>query len=398
MTFELRDLSRQLDGMVGYLNEAEPGRQAQIKQAWGAFGDVSAKWQETAALTRASKIRYVTAVPLEDPAASFAPISLPEAFSVIATDGSQIEPERHALAHYFVLNVGWAGLHYGPGSHADLGSAADIRYRDDQLWFEMGDRRIPIREELLATLRSLEERRRLAALLEQQPKSLLTLGLADGALLDWTLDDRNTTVPDEVGADILQQLDRIRDTGHLLASYISRPSSREAANLARVGLCSDRPGMNCQQCSSRAQTGKPACEPANMLFDAVLMEPLPEYHRSALFEPLARAQKRYPGHEMRCFYINTGVEIGRVEVPVWVAEDPQRLALTHALVADQCRRGRYHGRLPGYPPALIEAHEQAVVDGNDRIVFNQLLERRLFQAGLPAELSAKRMSKQMKAV
>jgi hypothetical protein len=101
---------------------------------------------------------------------------------------------------------------------------------------------------------------------------------------------------------------------------------------------------------------------------------------------------------MRCFYLNTGVEIARVEVPEWIANDAQRLSLVHALVAKQCERGRYHGRLPGYPPSLIEAHEQAVLDGNDRLVFDQLLERRMIRAGLRTDLSAKRVSKHMKAV
>ncbi len=47
-----------------------------------------------------------------------------------------------------------------------------------------------------------------------------------------------------------------------------------------------------------------------------------------------------------------------MEVPEWVARRKDLLDLTHALVLDQCRRGQ------GYPVALSEAHEQAVVTGS----------------------------------
>lgn len=399
MTLDVHGMSRQLDGMVTYLRGTLPERQARQAQAEAAYAAVTAEWQSVEGRLDASRLGYLAAVPLEDPARAYPPPPLAPPFTVVATDGSQIEPERHAAAECFVLNVGWAVLHYGPDARAELGNAAELRFRDEELWFDLGSRRVPIREELLATLRTLVERRKLAELLEAQAGPGPVLGLADGSLLDWTLENRSRDLPPAIEAETLALLDRMRASGALLASYVSRPASREVANLARLPLCSDPPLMDCRVCSSRERFGVAACAPADGLTDGAIFWPLlPPYHRSALFAPRQRVQERYRGHTMCCFYLNAGPEIGRVELPEWVARDAAKLALAHALVADQCRRGRYHGKLPGYPPALVEAHEQAVVDGADRQIFAQLLERRLQRAGLPAELSAKRLSKQMKAV
>ena len=61
--------------------------------------------------------------------------------------------------------------------------------------------------------------------------------------------------------------------------------------------------------------------------------------------------------------------------------------LTHALMLDQCRRGQ------GYPVALSEAHEQAVVTGADREEFWGLVEETLEEEKLPSYMSIKSRSK-----
>ena len=80
-------------------------------------------------------------------------------------------------------------------------------------------------------------------------------------------------------------------------------------------------------------------------------------------------------------------EIARVEVPEWVAMKKDLLDLTHALVLDQCRRGQ------GYPVALSEAHEKAVVTGADREEFWGLVEEALVEEKLPDYTSTKSRSK-----
>lgn len=63
------------------------------------------------------------------------------------------------------------------------------------------------------------------------------------------------------------------------------------------------------------------------------------------------------------------------------------LSLCHSLVLDQCRRGQ------GYPVAISEAHEQAVINGADRQFFKQMLAEALEREGLPVYTSEKDRSK-----
>jgi len=85
-------------------------------------------------------------------------------------------------------------------------------------------------------------------------------------------------------------------------------------------------------------------------------------------------------------------EVARIELPRWVALDENLLDLTHSLILDQCLRGQ------GYPVALSEAHEQAVVTAGDRENFWQLVESVLVSEHLPSLSSAKSQSKRTRWV
>ena len=98
----------------------------------------------------------------------------------------------------------------------------------------------------------------------------------------------------------------------------------------------------------------------------------------------------YGPHWVYFYYVNVGEEIARVEVPQWVAEDEGLLALSHSLVVDQCRRGK------GYPAAIMESHEQAVISGADRESFKLLMEEALTGQRLPVYTSEKNRSKRMR--
>ena len=115
--------------------------------------------------------------------------------------------------------------------------------------------------------------------------------------------------------------------------------------------------------------------------------------RSPIFGSSSRAvAEYYRGNDVHFFYVHAGEEIGRVEVPTWVAEDLDLLGLTHAAVVDQCLRGQ------GYPVALMEAHEQAAVSGADRRFFVRQLERALSDQRMPVYTSEKARSKRIRAL
>jgi NurA-like 5'-3' nuclease len=110
--------------------------------------------------------------------------------------------------------------------------------------------------------------------------------------------------------------------------------------------------------------------------------------RSALFGSRSSVVKKYYGaNAVNFFYIKLDGEVARVEVPLWVAENESLLELVHSTLLDQCRRGL------GYPVALSEAHEQAVVTVADRQQFWSLVEQVLVEDGIYPESSAKSESK-----
>jgi hypothetical protein len=71
-----------------------------------------------------------------------------------------------------------------------------------------------------------------------------------------------------------------------------------------------------------------------------------------------------------------GTEIARVEVPAWVVEDPSLLEQSLSIMLAQVNKGY------GYPVAIAEAHNQAVVRGGDRARFFALLEQQMLKTGL----------------
>ncbi len=82
--------------------------------------------------------------------------------------------------------------------------------------------------------------------------------------------------------------------------------------------------------------------------------------RSALWRSSARILDLYGDHTIYFCYVHVGTEIARIEVPAWVAENSTLLEQSLALMLAQVQKGY------GYPVALAEAHNQAVVRGGDR--------------------------------
>jgi hypothetical protein len=63
-------------------------------------------------------------------------------------------------------------------------------------------------------------------------------------------------------------------------------------------------------------------------------------------------------------------------MPQWVAADREMLDRALGIVLSQVQKGQ------GYPVAIAEAHNYAVVRGADRTSFFSLLEREMLKAGL----------------
>jgi GNAT superfamily N-acetyltransferase len=314
-------------------------------------------------------------------------------------DGSHIDIDRHLPVQCYLVNLGGCALTYGTRPDASFFSQPRLCSDPSELY--LTDRVNPNAEEaitgpLLGLLRTVWELERLVEVVQECPPDVPTLALIDGTLVLWGLSGqgyrpfvRKAVLHDR----FLPALDRLRELAQrrplTLAAYVSLPRTTEVANAIRCCLCPYDINQCAQSCSNRRATVSP-CDAANGFLDRELFQEFLEPGwRSAVYRtnPVA-AQEYYGEQQVHFYYLHSGEEIARVEVPRWVAQDEDLLALGHSLIVEQCRRGQ------GYPVAISEAHEQAVITGQDRQLFKQMVEEALQRRGLPTYTSEKERSKQ----
>ena len=318
---------------------------------------------------------------------------VPAEFTVLAADGSHIDIDRHRSIRCYLINIGSAILHYGTYPGAILDSYPHLYFNDEDLVITpagTGGREQLIEGALLGIKRSVDECRQLAELAEGLPPDIPGLALLDGSLILWGLE----AYPEFVTEALLHQgflgyLDRIRQRNNkqfALASYISFPRSTDVVNTLRVALCPLDP-VDCDRCCPAGE--KRDCDTVAGIRDRDLfLNLLGPGERSALFiSPSKVVEKHYGVHQVYFFYLRNKDEVARVEIPRWVAVDEGLLTLVHTLVLDQCHRGH------GYPVALSEAHEKAVITTADRENFWHLVELSLEKEHMPSFGSAKSFSK-----
>ncbi len=324
---------------------------------------------------------------------------LPPDFCVAATDGSHIDVNRHTPVKCYLINVGGCLLTYGSRPDARLFSEPVLYSEESDLY--LGNpapgsvEAVAVEGPMLGLKRAVEEIRALADLVEEAPPGMPVLALIDGSLVLWGLAGRGYQpfVRDRIIADgLLPALDRLHEASRsrpvALAAYVSLPQSTEVVNLLRLYLCLYDSETCSSHCNSHRSRQTP-CDTVNELLDRHLFERLLEPgERSDTFLSQSSISREWYGqHRVHFFYVNTGREIGRVEVPGWVAGDEALVSLCHGLILDQCERGI------GYPAAIAESHEQAVVTGADRLAFRQIVDEALEMNGLPVYTSEKARSK-----
>ena len=390
MTLNMLKVSRQVSEMALEMAHQFRMRGPRLAEAQAILDARADDWEDLAAVAEASRRRL--ARPLEPLNLRHIGAAPPPNHVVVATDGSQIEPDRHSGADFFLLNVGWAVVRYGANPFAELTSEPSLFFKPEDVYITHGQRRVPIQDRHLAAKRAgleIERAARLAAEWSRSEPDVVVL--VDGTLALWVLEER----PDDflrrnLLAPYVEQLRRMRDLDVPLASYISRPRSVEVTGLLQEAVCMGADG-GCERCLDDADDDPCVFD---RLPDRELFGRLPRGERSALFEmtlPQGLVEF-YDDLVPRFFYLNVGSEIARVEVPPWTADDPIQLDLVQAVVLDQCQKGL------GYPNVLARAHEQALVSGQDRMAFEYLREAMQTREGVPPRASEKLHSKRIRAV
>ncbi|MSS73117.1 MAG: DNA double-strand break repair nuclease NurA [Candidatus Latescibacteria bacterium] len=324
----------------------------------------------------------------------------PKHLTVIAADGSQIFPDRHEISSCYLLNVGYVVIHYGTGERPTLSSRPFLYYREEDLYEEWEGRRSMVTRESVGIRRGAMEFTFLADLsLQAREEGRSVVGLSDGTLILWSLEGRPPDLRAATLKTYLDAFERMRQARVPVAGYISSPGSADVINALRVGLCPEEP-TNCDRCPWKVDAREPLleigqglppalpCGPIEGVTDDLLFARLLKPgERSGVFRSQSKILNDYGPHRICFFYLHTGAEIARVEVPQWVVDDPELLDLTHACIVDQAEKGK------GYPIVLSEAHEKAIVRGADRDLFYKFLRDTFVQNDIRAEISLKSLKK-----
>jgi hypothetical protein len=393
LSLDLTKVASQVITMIARLKDDRENRQQRLRFALDTLRHPATDLDALKRKIAASRTTWLVADLVEALDRRYQVNPTPADFTVMATDGSHIDVDRHRSTRCYLINIGAAVISYGSAPDAFLTSSPRLYSDDEDLVItpsESGREQV-IEGALLGIKRAIEECRYLADLASQQPAGSTSLALLDGTLILWGLEAYPEFVTGSLlTAGLLRCLDDMKklngDRKLSLASYISFPRSTDVVNVLRVAICPHQP-PDCDRCCPPGRARD--CEAVAGVRDRELfLNLLANGERSALFiSPSKIVKERYGEHRVYFFYLRVGDEIARIEIPQWVAESDGLLNLAHSLIFDQCQRGH------GYPVALSEAHEQAVVTGADRENFWELVEASLLAEHMPSPGSAKSFSK-----
>jgi len=403
MALDLHKVANSISAMASDLAESRIRQADRIRGALEVFGSPVDAGNLKEKIT-SSKTSWLVAEIIDGLNKKYLPSPTPGEFHILATDGSQIDVDRHRGTRCYLINIGTVALKYGSNSEAVLQSCPLLFSKEEDMVChpkaETPGKELMIEGSLLGIMRTVEEFNYLSGLCDALPEGADALALVDGSLIMWGLlskDYPDYIVDAVLDNGVLKHMERINQLNPgrriALASYISFSRSTDVVNALRVLICPHQ-AADCDRHCTGIAPGKLPCAAMDGITDRdIFGQWLNPDERSEVFASLSKINcSRYGSNRVHFYYIKAGQEIARVEIPQWVARDPKLLSLSHSLVVSQCEKGQ------GYPVALAEAHEQAVVTGADRENFYRLVDDCLAGKKMPVSVSAKSLSKKTRWV
>jgi hypothetical protein len=311
--------------------------------------------------------------------ACFSLPELPPQATLIAVDGSQISPDRHAQVNYCLINVGAIQMQIGVGLAPSLSVQSKL-IADDGLYTSNG----AISEQQLALRRDLDERAHLLELAKGVAGVVITL--TDGPMELWGAQDSQDAGEYQKSLEQYQEvLAEMRERRVAAGGYVDKPAASLMVRLLEIATLDED---NLKNVKSH--------HPFQGVTDRDLFgQMLAPGDRSAVFAIQSRGQLQYRDEvKLHFFYLNVGREghpwLARVEAPRWVAADHDLLDQVHAVLIQQCRA---MGARP-YPYILHRAHEAALVTYEEKEQVTQMIVQELYRRiGSVGEMSYKQSAK-----
>ncbi|AKG23344.1 DNA double-strand break repair nuclease NurA [Calothrix sp. 336/3] len=377
---DLTKLMRQMQGLSQHMTEEAAANRQRLEAAQKYLEKAIATQDELVEQQEKwrDRIIFANATPVE-PLNTCIDIPVPtKVHTVIATDGSQIAPSHHEIAYCYLLNIGRIVLHYGQNRHPLLDSLPEVFYRPEDLYEA---RQWGIRtEEWMSYRRTASEATVLAELACQVQEELSTapvpiLAMVDGSLIYWFLEQLPSDARNCILPPVLEAWEKMRLAQVPLMGYLSASRSIEGMNFLRLIAC-PHPVPDCMTFCPNQQDKVP-CKLFESLRDTTIWNSqLKPGQRGPLWRSNSRIIELYGEQKVYFCYVHVGAEIARIEVPAWVAENTKLFDESLGLMLAQVQKGY------GYPVAIAEAHNQAVVRGGDKARFFALLERQMIKAGI----------------
>jgi hypothetical protein len=321
------------------------------------------------------KNHLTTAIPIKTPIFNY---------SILGVDGSQIYPNRHiGLPECFIINTGSCFLSYFSSGTSKLASIPELYVPDKS--FKSLINEISSQEFINLERENMELKEAFLQGLTIQTKPLLVL--LDGSIIFWYLNTKPKAIKKHFFSQYIATLQQFCDNAILMGSFISFPKSKELVQLLKIKLCCS-PNTQALPCSGKNPLC--SCTLVDFLKDTDIVSWfVPPNNRTTIFYNRSPIAQEYPEHLKPCyFYLNVGKEIARIECPKWIAENPKYIEFISKICLDQCNKGH------GYPVALAEAHEQAVIKEADRQFFFNLISKIGFKYNHTTTISRKLLRKQ----
>ncbi len=390
MTLEFENLTAEVERMALNVYERQQVRNKLLDEALAKLQAHAEAWAKVKhclelAEDQAGLKELRAARPLDrnEPLdAAVDPPPLPDKATIVATDGSQIMPDRHGAFLYSLINIGVLIYHHGSADAPSQYTAPALDYpgRDEDQAFEDRAAMVGLRRdraEIQTLARAVWEQR-------QSPRPILAM--LDQRLLYWPAVGAN----DSEGGRVLQawqnEMSAIRGAGGLLAGYIAR--SRKQSVLTMLdALDIEEPGFDLTRLTKRDQT-------LGLSDGALFARLLAPGQRSKVYVDVSQHNADFRENEalneICFFYLNPGPagrQIARVDIPVSVANDARAVGDIHALLHDQCQF------LGQYPYALTRADEIAVVGRQDQEHLDVMIENAMQRRGAAGLATAKQRTK-----
>lgn len=286
-------------------------------------------------------------------------------YKVGSVDGSQIEDFDYIImysAYDFLINTGSIILDYKNSdvpyrvAEPKIFSINEIR---EFIGLDTFDIRSYSKADLISSIRTYHEYNEALNIIDRlSEKDLL---LMDGGLVQWHLQDKPFELKRIIVDKISDVLNRCELKNIYVVGYISGSKAKDVVNCLKISNCKDNT-FNCDRCKDEFCSYLDSIDDS-FLFRSYFKADSDKYVATPVFQSRAKITNIYK-LPVYFFYLYNNDEFARIEI---TEKNIKNISIITSELKDQLDKGF------GYPVALAEAHEMAVISDSDKTNFERIM-------------------------